>query len=209
MPRKLFILFLLPAWVFAHPVAYEDSTQVELRWQEAMQDAQVYYSTTAKDAVGLWYHQMENDDDGDTHKGLTVQYNRLFKRWYQRNAQANLYGTIGLGMADTRTENEEPAFRLGLQADYETRQIYSMFRADLWQADSFSHGIFKAALGLAPYKADFDQLNMWLVLGARYITDWEDEIEITPKLRFFYQNVFWELGANLDGDPFVMLMVHY
>ena len=34
-------------------------------------------------------------------------------------------------------------------------------------------------------------------------------LTITPLLRFFYKNILWEMGSNLQSDFYLTLMVHY
>lgn len=56
------------------------------------------------------------------------------------------------------------------RADYETQLIYTAFDAKWVESDDVSRSVFSAAAGIAPYKAEFDQLNTWLILQLEHVT---------------------------------------
>ena len=64
-------------------------------------------------------------------------------------------------------------------------------------------------VGLSPVKALFENLQTWFIVKGMVIQNVEDRVMITPMLRFFYQNVLWEMGSSTRGDWMLNLMVHY
>ena len=43
-----------------------------------------------------------------------------------------------------------------------------------------------------------NELQAWLVLQGMYVEDQSKEVIVTPMLRFFYKNVLWEIGTQLE-----------
>jgi hypothetical protein len=63
-------------------------------------------------------------------------------------------------------------------------------------------------VGFSPFKADFNSLQSWAMLQLWSDPVTSQELKVTPLLRFFYQNVLWEMGASTKGDMMLNLMVH-
>lgn len=192
----------------AHPVSYEGATQLMIEAGEDMQMFELYHSITASQAFGT--HFLRLDGKGVERHLMGLQYNRLLKRWNLPDAQANIYAGIGAGAAHDRERDRwTPAAVAIWQADYETRRIYTAYEGMAWVGDGFTHIGNSVAVGVAPYLAEFDELNTWLLLKARHVTEFDDKIEVMPMLRFFYRNLFLEVGATLDGKPQVNFMIHF
>lgn len=190
----------------AHPVAYDGATQ----WISAVSgDAatlELYHSYSARNAVGL--HAMWFDRDADD-GFAAVQHNWLLRRWNLPGAQANLYTGLGAGAAKREESGTELAGVGLFRADYETRRIYTALEIKGVASEAFNRGIVGVEAGVAPYLAEFDELNTWVVLQAKHMTGMEDELDLIAKLRFFKNNLFVELGATHRGMPVAGLMVHF
>jgi len=200
------ISLLLAATTTAHPVAFEGAYQLMFGTAGDVQNFEFYRSYSAQAAWG--FHAMHFEDHQDEiFTGL--QHNWLLERWNLPSAQANIYTGLGAGLAGETGNATSPAAIGFFRADYETRRIYSALDAKWIESPDLSRGIFSASFGVAPYKADFDQLNTWLIIQADHVTGMEDEIDIIPKVRFFKGPYFLELGSTLSGKPVINLMIHF
>jgi len=204
--RAALFFFANATTASAHPVAYEGARQ----WMTGVSgDAfnfEFYHSYTARTAWGL--HAMafdRSENDGF----LALQHNWLLKRWNLSDAQANIYAGIGAGAARREGASTEPAGVGFFRADYETRRVYAAFETKGMTSEVFNRGIVGTEAGFAPYLAGFDELNTWIILQAKHTTGMEDEFNLIPKLRFFKNNIFVELGATHRGKPVASLMIHF
>ncbi|MEX1116003.1 MAG: hypothetical protein WEB53_12185 [Akkermansiaceae bacterium] len=204
--KTISISILLAATAAAHPTAFEGAYQLMFGTAGDVQNLEFYSSYSARAAWGLHAMRFEDEED-EIFTGL--QHNWLLKRWNLPSAQANVYAGLGAGMAGEVDNGAAPAGIGFFRADYETRRIYAAFDAKWVESDDVSRGVFSAAAGIAPYKAEFDQLNTWLILQAEHVTGMEDELDIIPKVRFFRGPYFLELGSTLRGKPIINFMIHF
>jgi len=199
----------MAATAAAHPVAFEGAYQLMFGASGDVQNLEFYRSYSVQAAWGL--HAMRfNGDDEEIFTG--IQHNWLLKRWNLPSAQANVYTGVGAGMAGDVGDVGDGASPAGIgffRADYETRRVYTAFDAKWVESADVTRGVFSAAVGVAPYKADFEHLNTWLILQADHVTGMEDKLEIIPKVRFFKGPYFLELGSTLRGKPVVNFMIHF
>ena len=204
--KILSMSLMMAAGAGAHPVAFEGAYQLMFGTAGAVQNFELYRSYSAKAAWGV--HAMRFEDDGqEVFTGL--QHNWLLKRWNLPAAQANVYTGLGAGAAGEVGDGVSPAGFGFFRADYETRRVYTALDAKWVESAEVSRGVFSAALGIAPYKAEFDQLNTWIILQAEHVTGMEDRLEIIPKLRFFKGPYFFEIGSTLRGEPVANFMIHF
>ena len=206
MRKILSISLLFAASAAAHPVAFEGAYQLMLGSSGTVQNLELYRSYSAKAAWGFHSMRFEGDED-EIFAGL--QHNWLLKRWNLPSAQANVYAGLGAGLAGEVGDGASPAGIGFFRADYETRRVYTALDAKLIESADVSRGVFSAAVGIAPYKAEFDELNTWLILQVEHVTDMEDKLDIIPKVRFFKGPYFLELGSTLSGKPVVNFMIHF
>lgn len=205
--RALFLgIFMAAPIASAHPVAYDGARQWVAGVSGDAFNLEFYQSYTARTAWGL--HAMAFDRD-ENDGFIALQHNWLLNRWNLPDAQANLYA--GLGAGGAKREGESAGFAgVGFfRADYETRRVYTAFEAKGMASEPFNRGIVGAEAGFAPYLAEFDELNTWIILQAKHTTGMDDEFNIIPKLRFFKNNIFVELGATHRGKPVASLMIHF
>lgn len=204
--RFLFLFCAFAGVAQAHPVAYDGARQWMTGVSGDAYNFEFYHSYSTRTAWGL--HAMAFDrpeNDGFA----ALQHNWLLKRWNLPEAQANVYAGVGAGVAKREGTSAEPAGVGFFRADYETRRVYAAFETKGMTSEAFNRGIVGAEAGFAPYLAEFDELNTWIILQAKHTSGMEDEFSLIPKLRFFKNNVFVEVGATHRGKPVASLMIHF
>lgn len=191
------------AW--AHPVIFKDGTVISSSNMAMYGDNQVSYSFHEKWAAGINHFRFSKDEQ-DTDFGFS-RVNHLLKRWNGESSQANIYLAGGVGMVDQR--DSKIAYMGGIEADWETRTLYSSLKHYQFSSPSFTDiGMSQVRLGASPYETDFDKLQTWFMVQGMYMGKIERTVIITPMLRFFYQNVLWEVGSSFKGDWMMNFMVH-
>ena len=205
--KSLAMLLLGTLGAAAHPVSFEGAWQIMLGSTDAVQNLEAYHSYTSQAAFGFHAMRFEDERDDDLYTGL--QHNWLLKRWNMPEAQANIYLGLGAGVAKQDGDSAAPAGLGFFRADYETRRIYTAFETKLIGSEDVSRGVTSLSFGVAPYKAEFEHLNTWLILQLEHVSGMEDDLDIIPKVRFFKGPYFLELGCSLDGDPLVNFMIHF
>jgi len=204
----LFLMALPFKQLFAHPVTYQDGRVLTSSFDGHRLDILGSYSYTHRDAIGLSYSRLR-DRAGEQNYFLVPRISHLLKRWNMPAAQANIYLWGGAGMnyseSDTRL-----AGTAGFQSDYETRRIYTQADADTLLAEGsrdFNRARYR--FGVAPYLAEFDELQTFLIAEARYASYRNDKITFGPVVRLFYQTYLMELGVDNNGDLMAMGMIHF
>ncbi len=204
--RSILICCGLATAAPAHPVAYDGAHQ----WMTGVSgdsfNLEFYRSYTAREAWGL--HAMafdRSENDGFA----ALQHNWLLKRWNLPNAQANTYAGIGAGVAKREGASARPAAVGAFRADYETRRIYTAFEVKGMTSEAFNRSVTSVETGFAPYLAEFDELNTWIILQAKHTSGMDDNFDLIPKLRFFKDNIFVEAGVTHRGKPMASLMIHF
>ncbi|MCI5072576.1 hypothetical protein MRY82_06525 [bacterium] len=193
--------------LFAHPVSFKGSVPITWMNEERKTEAITTYSIKYWWGVGSHYFRIEdNKKDLDA---LFAKTNFLLKRWNKKDSQANIYAWLGAGAL--WNDNSHFTYLTGIQADYETRRIYTeaTFRSLRTFDNSEVVNIAQASFGLSPYLAGYEDLQSWMIVRGNYTPELEDQWMISTLLRFFYRNVFWEMGANHKGHPIINLMVHF
>jgi hypothetical protein len=195
------------AW--ANPVSFKGGYGIMPAYNKDWFDVQANYSVTNRYAVGAssFYRQGK---DSTAEFGIG-QFNYLVKRWNESNSQANVNASVGFGGRHDSIDNDAMAVYGALEADYETRRTYSQLSAETLQSDSnVQFNRYRARAGVAPYTADFDALNTWLVVQLDIMPEMDESTRVTPMVRLFYSNFVLELGASLnEGTPFVAGAAHF
>ena len=206
------LLSLLPLAGAAKPIAFAKGTTVMLEYGAGtMNEAQLFYAPRYWYSLGGGWLELQSEDGAKQRHITYARANLLAKRWNLPGAQANVFVWGGLGSA---TGNDFAgttlARNIGIQADYETRRVYSALRSDLQESDQFSHRIDTVQLGWAPYKHDYNTLATWLVVqGRRYTGDLYRGTETALLLRFFKGGTWVEVGATTDGKLQAMAMFNF
>lgn len=201
----LFILSI-PSW--GHPVIYQEGWVVSQMSMKDMTDANIGYSLTHRWSMGYQFFRLENTQ-GESDQFNLFKVNHLLKRFNAKDSQANIYLHSGLGHAQNAQFDNRLGWMGGIEADWETRTLFTSLKYLHYGTSQTDHPVVVGRVGFSPLKADFNSLQSWAMLQV-----WSDpvtsrEVKITPLLRFFYQNVLWEMGASTKGDMMLNLMVHY
>lgn len=205
----LTVFGFLSASVLAHPVIFKGGTATMIDLMEGDQSAYVYHSWTRTDAVGARVWRLDGQRDVKNQTFLLAQYNRLFKRWFGDDYQANLYLGAGLGAAREDNADPDPAAGWLVQADYETLHWYLAAQSLSGFTSDVMHVKNSITLGYTPYKADYDEMSVWGMIRAQHISEFSDEIVLMPLVRIFTRSVFTEFGITLEGHPRIHVMYHF
>lgn len=206
------LLGLLPLAADAKPIAFAKGTTVMLEYGAGtMNEAQLFYAPRYWYSLGGGWLELQSEDGAKQRHIAYARANLLAKRWNLPGAQANVFVWGGLGSATGNDFAGATLVRnIGVQADYETRRVYSAFRSDLQESDRFSHRIDTVQLGWAPYKHDYNTLATWLVVqGRRYTGDLYRGTETALLVRFFKGGTWVEVGATTDGKLQAMAMFNF
>jgi len=193
----------------ANPVSFKGGYGVMPAYNKDWFDVQLNYSVTNRYAVGASSYYREGRD-GTSEFGIG-QVNYLVKRWNELDSQANVNASLGFGGRHDSVKGDGVAVYGAVEADYETRRLYSQLSAETLQSDdNVQFSRYRARGGIAPYKAMFDELNAWLVMQVDIMPEMEDSVRVTPMVRLFYTNFVLEAGASIDqGTPFVAGAAHF
>lgn len=204
---KIFaILVIAPYSANAHPVSFKDGFGVMPGYSPERSELELNYSFNSDTAAALNLIEIERDDSKV--RFVLPQINHKFFRRNAPESQVNIYGSLGLGGV---RENGDSAVAglAALQADYETRRIYTLLYGEHIQTEELNLNRFRYRFGVAPYLANFEDLNTWFIGQVEYTPQLDQEWTFVPMVRFFYNNYLLEVGASLDGDPFVAGIFHF
>lgn len=191
---------------FAHPVIYKGGWAVSSANMADYSNNYVMYSLSHRFAIGADHWRFSDRTGNDNEMGL-AKFNYLLWRANGENSQANIYLHGGVGVEDQNIEKKQTrgTFMGGAEIDWETRTLFTALKHYQFQNLSVS----QARVGFSPKETPFDELQTWFMVQAMTITNLNDQVMITPMLRFFYHNVLWEMGSSTKGDWMLNLMVHY
>lgn len=185
----------------SRPVSYPGGwTMMQMNDLDA-HSVHVHYSPTAKYSIG-YKTQYWRDEDWQFHG---AQLNYLVKRWNAPASQANFYLKSGAGVAYSDYQSfdgkTEPAAFTGIALDWEDRRWFTSYENHLLYAgDIEKHFTQKARVGVAPYIGGYGDLHTWLMLQVDHNPKENDEITLTPLVRFFKGEYLAEAGVSDDGD---------
>jgi len=177
-----------------------------------MTHSQVNYTLSRHFAVGATY--VRQDLLSEELEASAAQINILLYRRNRAASQANVYLSLGGGLRHDGFELGDPLVLGALQLDYETDNFYTALvthgvaTAAHFDAPSTLPYSVRGRVGVLPFASDFDGLQAWAVLQADWAPAMREGVQLTPLLRIFYKNVLWEMGASMDGSPWLQMMVH-
>jgi hypothetical protein len=205
MLKILYLLLLLPSYLKAHPVSYQDSLLIASQHSDIQGEQLLIYSQTYYLGLGLSATRLQKDWI------YAPQISLLAKRWNLPAAQANIYLYGGYGVLDRDSKNSTDGItRIGTQIDYETRKIFSAIKYRRFDTfNDYNADTYTLQLGFAPYLAGFEELNTWLISEWSYTPKYKANGDGTLFLRFFYKNIYWEIGSSFEGETMFNFMVHY
>lgn len=216
------IPLLLSLWAIfpsqAHLVSYEGGSEVMVESMGSMRtQVSAIYSPKWWLGTGLVYDRLQSDYaqiEGDVY---SAQVAVLLKRWNLAEAQGNLYVHFAPGYLKNSflaEESTELIFKYGARADYETRRIYvaAEYFSILGLEDENKNknliDSFALSLGVAPYIAQYEDLNTWFITKVMWQEDFK-RVDVFPTARFFFKNVLWEVGQSLKGESLFSFMMRY
>jgi hypothetical protein len=195
----------------AHPVIYKGGTMIGSENMSMYSNNQINYSFHQKWATGFNLWRFNRESDNKTSQFGLVRLNHLLKRWNTEDSQANIYLTSGIGVADSHFNADSTKLGLlgGFEGDWETRTLFTSLKYYQFNSPNLVDvSMTQARIGYSPYLADFDKLQSWVMLQGMYMRGVEKNVVVTPLVRFFYNNVLWEVGSSLRSEWFLNFMVH-
>ena len=198
-------LFLVSALANAHPVAYQGSTGLMGYYSAGMTDLEINHS------LRYWFApavQMLRFKEGASSPDYFLgKLNFLLFRKNAESYQGNIYVHGGAGYSRLQRGS---VYHAGFTADVENRRLYSLVEWNILQnSQSTEQRWWKARAGFAPYLADFEGIHSWFILEVNQKSSGNTKVEIVPTLRFFYQNLLWEIGSSLRGEVHVNHIIHF
>ena len=224
----LAIVLLCPERAVAHPVIYKGGAVYWGQFTSHSHFQKVNYTFHPRfsfEVNGEFYRKFGE------YRDVKLGVNSLVKRWLFHDSQGNIYASLfggyyrqgadadadkdeekeGSGDADTETDARwGRVLQPKIELDWESRRLYtalsasSFFREGEPRVDKLSY-----RLGFAPYVAGMNALQAWMIVQLSYFKGVDEQVKVTPMMRFFYNNTLWEIGSDLGGGFFLTLMVHY
>ena len=188
------------------PLSYVGGTMVMQENDETGHTLSIDSTFDPRFAVGL-YSKYEINQDEFWIAG--PQLNTLLKRWNLAEGQGNIFGMTGAGIA-RQGSRDEPAAWLTLLADYETRRVFFSYEPRVMYAANIEKSFWqRAQAGFAPYLADYEQLNTWLMIKVDHHPAKNDHFVVTPFIRFFYKTYWLEAGYSSNNHVMVNWTVQF
>jgi len=190
--------------VSAHPVIWKDGHALMLSDAEGLRNSMYHYSFNYNWALGVQRLFLKDRDESYAFG----QSNWLLTRWNAPESQGNLYLMSGLGLSDG-PDVYAPLVYLGGQADWETRWIYTFFRADYYSLDT-SRLSLRARIGVAPYAGGFDDVHTWLIAEVSdVLLGGVHRVSVMPVVRIFKDSFLVEFGSDFSGHTMIVAMLHF
>ena len=193
--------------VGAKPLSYVGGTMLMQENDETGHTLAIDYTFDPHFALGLYSKYEINQ----THEFWMAgpQLNTLLKRWNLPEGQGNIFAMTGAGEARQGSRNE-PAAWLTLLGDYETRRVFFSYESRFMYARDIEKSAWQRAYaGFAPYLADYEQLNTWLLLRVDHHPAKNDHFVVTPLVRFFYKTIWLEAGYSSNNHVMVNWTVQF
>lgn len=190
----------------AKPLSYVGGTMVMQENDETGYTLTVDYTFDPRFALGTY---AKYEIGGNEFWMAGPQLNTLIKRWNLPHGQGNIFSMSGAGMA-RQGSNNQPAAWVSLLADYETRRVFVSYEPRLVYAGDIEKSFSQRAYaGFAPYLANYDELNTWLLIRVDHHPAKDDDFVITPVLRFFYKTIWLEAGYSSNNHVMVNWTVQF
>ncbi len=182
--------------VYAKPISYVDGIMLMQENDETGHTISTDYTITPNYAVGVYAKQ---ERGGKEFKTISPQLNSLIKRWNFEDGQGNIFNMSGVGASHYHGDNYFTAWT-SLLADYETRRIFTSYELRLMYVNHLENSAWqRARVGFAPYLANYDDINTWLMLQLDHHPAKDDSVVVTPLVRFFYKTTLLEAGYSSNN----------
>lgn len=208
LPFYLFLAFIIDLAPPAEgkPLSYVGGTMVMQENDETGYTLSIDYTLDPHFALGLY---SKGEIGGDDFSMAGPQLNMLLKRWNLPNGQGNIFSMTGAGVARQGIDNQTAAWA-GLLADYESRRVFFSYEPRLMYAGNIEKSFWQRTYaGFAPYLADYEQLNTWLLIRADHHPAKKDHFVVTPVIRFFYKTIWLEAGYSSNNHVMVNWTVQF
>lgn len=190
----------------AKPLSYVGGTMVMQENDETGNTLSVDYTFDPHFALGLY---AKRDIGGKEFYTIGPQLNTLIKRWNLPHGQGNIFSMTGVGAA-RQGSNNQPAAWAALLADYETRRVFFSYEPRLMYGGNIESSFWqRAQAGFAPYLANYDDLNTWLLIRMDHHPAKNDHFVVTPVLRFFYKTIWLEAGYSSNHHVMINWIVQF
>jgi len=190
--------------ISAHPVIWKGGNVAMIQSDFMSSSAIVHHSLSQAWSLGARAQIFHENED----PFLIGQSNWLVQRWNGQDSQGNFYLLSGLGVS-TKKDLNQSLLHFGVQADWETRRIYTYSKLDYYQTDIGTLA-FRGRLGVAPYRADFEEIHTWLIAQLDYVNrDGVERLSLIPVIRLFQDNILVEFGSDFSGHTLVTAMLHF
>jgi len=151
------------------------------------------YTFTPTEAFGIYVKQEENGKDIFM---FTPEINTLLKRWNLPDGQGNIFNMSGAGIATYRGNNQ-PSLWTAFLADYESRRWFLSYEPRfVWDGNIEKSAWQRARIGFAPYLANYNDLNTWIMFQVDHHPAKHDHFVATPLIRLFYKTYLFEVGYS-------------
>jgi hypothetical protein len=190
----------------AKPISYVGGTMVMQENDETGHTLTVDYTFNPHFALGTY---AKYEIGGNEFWMAGPQLNTLIKRWNLPDGQGNIFSMTGAGIA-RQDSNNQPAAWMSLLADYETRRVFVSYEPRLVYAGDIEKSFSQRAYaGFAPYLANYDELNTWLLIRVDHHPAKADHVVVTPVIRFFYKTIWLEAGYSSNNHVMVNWTVQF
>ncbi|MBK9294506.1 MAG: hypothetical protein IPM57_08685 [Oligoflexia bacterium] len=202
------ILLFIGTLAIAHPTSYKGATGIMSYNTPTTNELLLTYSLSHRFALATTYLRDSSSEF------YIPRANFLLARWNEHDSQANIYLSGGSGWEKFNNKTYS-AHLAELIADWESRKYYVYLEHQYLRRNNIDNNLLatqdynhsKARFGIAPFLAEFDELNVWAILQFdKHLNN--TQIEATPFLRFYIRNVLWEIGAGFNGSFNFNFMIH-
>lgn len=193
---------------FARNVSYVGGWTLLSAYDDDSFSSLAHYTPHRTFSIGYRYEYFR---DKEWHyNGLQLNY--LAKRWNNPDSQANFYVLSSVGNAYSNYGNldkeSETAGFIGISTDWENRRFFVSYENRYVHAGSIDESFTqKVRVGVTPYVEEFGGLHTWLMLELNHNDHRDENITLTPLVRFFKNNIMTEFGWTIDGEAMVNLRI--
>jgi hypothetical protein len=191
----------------ARPITYPDGDMGMVEHEAGQTRTHVVHTFTPRVAAGI---EFERDEDTGAEM-VSLMGATLLARRNREDSQANAYLIADIGMVNQPGEKDRARLDLMLEADWETRRLYTAYRGEGRYIDGGETDLdHRLRFGVAPYIGDYGDLHIWAILQGDWREQGDERFAITPVIRAFKGRVLAEAGAEIEtGRPFFTLWVYF
>jgi len=184
---------------YARPVSFKGSTMVMSQSQPMMVTVAADHTPVRWFSFGgtyQWMHRATSHADF-----LGAELNFLAFRWNEQEWQANAFLTLAAGGLRDRSRPLDFAGLIAAEADAESRHLYVLVSGRYLRGlGGFEDPQLLGRVGVAPFAAEYEEINPWVVLQYQYMPRFSQPNVVTPMLRLLYRSVLLEVGSSLRGE---------